>query len=63
MTAVRYEQRVQAERAWLTDAIEWARKHPSATIADVIAAIPNPHNLLVRPLAGAALSVAGREAR
>jgi hypothetical protein len=27
----------------------------------VIAAIPNPHNVLVRPLAGAALAVAGRD--
>lgn len=58
---MRYDQRVQAERAWLAEALEWARKHPGAGIAEVIAAIPNPHNLLVRPLAGAAIAVAGGE--
>jgi hypothetical protein len=52
---VRYNQRVQAERDWLADALEWVRVHPDA--------IPNPHDLLVRPLAGAALATAGREAR
>jgi hypothetical protein len=60
---VRYNQRVQAEREWLADALEWVRVHPDATIADVLAAVPNPHDLLVRPLAGAALATAGREAR
>lgn len=60
--AVKYDQRVQAERAWLAEALKWARIHPDATVADVIAAIPNPHDLLVRPLAGAALAVADREA-
>ena len=56
---MKYGQRVQAERAWLTDAIRWAREHPDAAPEEVMAAIPNPSNLLVRPLAGAALAVAG----
>jgi hypothetical protein len=54
---VKHEQRVKAERAWLADATEWARAHPDADA--VIAAVPNPHKLLVRPLAGAAVTVAG----
>lgn len=58
---MKYVQRVQAERAWLAEAIEWANKHPDAGVAAVIGAIPNPYELLVRPLAGAALAVAGRD--
>jgi hypothetical protein len=54
---------VQAERAWLAAALDWVHSHPGATVSDVIAAIPNPDNLLVRPLAGVALATAGREAR
>jgi hypothetical protein len=56
---VNSDQRVKAERAWLAAATEWAREHPEANAAAVIAAVPNPHNLLVRPLAGAAVTVAG----
>jgi hypothetical protein len=58
---VKYDQRVRAERAWIGEAIAWVREHPDAGVADVIAAVANPHELLVRPLAGAALAVAGRE--
>jgi hypothetical protein len=58
---VKYDQRVLAESAWLGAAIEWVRDHPDADIARVTAAIPNPHDLLIRPLAGAALAVAGRD--
>jgi hypothetical protein len=60
---VRYDKRVQAERDWLASALEWVRRHPDATVADVLAAVPNPDDLLVRPLAGVALATAGREAR
>jgi hypothetical protein len=58
---VNYGQRVRAERAWIGEAIRWVSEHPDAGVGDVIAAIPNPHKLLVRPLAGAALAVAGRD--
>jgi hypothetical protein len=55
---VKYNQRIQAEREWLARATEWAREHPDATAEEAIAALPNPHKLLVRPLAGAALAAA-----
>lgn len=58
---MRYDQRVQAERDWLQTATAWARNHPDATAGDVVAAIANPHKLLVRPLAGAALAAAARD--
>jgi hypothetical protein len=58
---VKYDQRVRAERAWIGAAIGWAREHPDATVNEVMAAVPNPDQLLARPLAGAALAVAGRD--
>jgi hypothetical protein len=58
---VRYNQRVRAERAWLAQAIEWAREHPDSSAAQVAAAIPNPDRLLIRPLAGAAVAAAARD--
>ena len=59
--AVKFDQRVRAERAWIGEAIGWVREHPDATVKEVMAAVPNPDKLLVRPLAGAALAVAGRD--
>jgi hypothetical protein len=58
---VRYDRRVRAERAWLGAAIGWAREHPDVTAEEVMAAVPNPDQLLVRPLAGAALAVVARD--
>jgi hypothetical protein len=58
---MKHEQRVRAERAWLDKAITWAREHPDTTPVQVMGAVPNPHGLLTRPLAGAALAVAGRD--
>ena len=57
-----YDQRVRAEREWLGKAAVWACEHPGATVKDVIAAVPNPRRLLVRPLAGAAVEAATRAA-
>jgi hypothetical protein len=59
---VNYQQRVRAEREWLGKAVAWACEHPGATVQTVIAAVPNPRKLLVRPLAGAAVEAAAQAA-
>lgn len=53
--------RQAAEVAWLDEAIGWAREHPGASPGQLMAAVPNPGGLLVRPLAGAAIVVAAKD--
>jgi hypothetical protein len=58
---VNHDQRVRAEQAWLDQAINWVRAHPAPSAGQVVAAVPNPHGLIVRPLAGAAIAAVARE--
>jgi hypothetical protein len=52
-------QRVRAERAWLDEANALVPGHWVSSVGQVVFAVPNPHNLLIRPLPEWAERLAG----